>query len=85
MHRRLYGFTADEDPVQLVTFRVEATGVVNKAELKPHPIAGAEASGASMVVNVGRTWVVRKIPPSRCRWAVNMLGHSSASTCFKLR
>jgi N-methylhydantoinase A len=46
IHRRLYGFTADEDPVQLVTFRVEATGVVNKAELKAHPTTGADASGA---------------------------------------
>ncbi len=33
MHRRLYGFAADDEPVQLVTFRVEATGIVPKATL----------------------------------------------------
>ena len=30
-HRRLYGFAAEDEPVQLVTFRVEAAGVVPKA------------------------------------------------------
>ncbi|MGD9615543.1 MAG: hydantoinase/oxoprolinase family protein [Alphaproteobacteria bacterium] len=34
-HRRLYGFVADEDPIQLVTFRAEATGIVRQAELRP--------------------------------------------------
>jgi N-methylhydantoinase A len=33
-HRQLYGFVAEEDPVQLVTFRAEATGIVRKAELR---------------------------------------------------
>jgi N-methylhydantoinase A len=33
MHRRQYGFAADDEPVQLVTFRVEATGIVPKATL----------------------------------------------------
>src|SRR5580658_5208552 len=28
VHRRMYGFAPDDEPVQLVTFRVEATGVV---------------------------------------------------------
>ena len=32
-HRRMYGFVAEGEPVQLVTFRVEATGLVRKAEL----------------------------------------------------
>ena len=27
-HQRMYGFVAEDEPVQLVTFRVEATGVV---------------------------------------------------------
>jgi N-methylhydantoinase A len=35
VHRRLYGFIADDEPVQLVTFRVEATGVVRKARFTP--------------------------------------------------
>jgi N-methylhydantoinase A len=45
-HQRLYGFTADDDPVQLVTFRIEAAGVVPKASFQPHPDAGPNASGA---------------------------------------
>jgi N-methylhydantoinase A len=45
-HRQLYGFTADEDPIQLVTFRAEATGIVPKAELRPHPEAGPDARAA---------------------------------------
>ncbi len=34
-HRRLYGFTADDEPVQLVTFRVEASAIVPKATFHP--------------------------------------------------
>jgi N-methylhydantoinase A len=45
-HRRQYGFIAEDEPVQLVTFRIEATGRVNKATLRAHPLAGADASGA---------------------------------------
>jgi N-methylhydantoinase A len=46
VHRQRYGFAADGDPVQIVTLRVEATGAVRKAELKAHPEAGSDASGA---------------------------------------
>ena len=42
----LYGFIAEEEPVQLVTFRVEATGTVQKAVLRPRPLAGPDASAA---------------------------------------
>jgi len=45
-HMRMYGFLADGEPVQLVTFRVEATGVVRKAAFQPRPLGGADASGA---------------------------------------
>jgi N-methylhydantoinase A len=45
-HRRLYGFTADGEDVQFVTFRIEATGLVRKAEFAPKPPAGADASAA---------------------------------------
>jgi len=45
-HQRLYGFVADDEPIQLVTFRIEATGVVNKATLRQEPMAGADASHA---------------------------------------
>jgi N-methylhydantoinase A len=45
-HRRLYGFAAEDEPVQLVTFRVEASGVVPKATFTTHPDAGPDATGA---------------------------------------
>jgi len=45
-HQRMYGFIAEGEPVQLVTFRVEATGVVTKARLARAEIDGADASGA---------------------------------------
>jgi N-methylhydantoinase A len=45
-HKRMYGFVAEGEPVQLVTFRIEAIGIVPKAELKPAPMAGPDASGA---------------------------------------
>jgi N-methylhydantoinase A len=46
VHRRLYGFTADDEPVQLVTFRVEATGLVPKATFKPAGINGSDSKQA---------------------------------------
>jgi N-methylhydantoinase A len=45
-HQRMYGFLAEEEPVQLVTFRIEATGLVAKATLAQEPMHGADASGA---------------------------------------
>jgi len=42
------GFVAADEPVQLVTFRVEATGIVRKAEFRPQPDAGPDASAAVM-------------------------------------
>jgi N-methylhydantoinase A len=45
-HRQRYGFATDEDPVEIVTLRLEANGVVRKAELKAHPEAGPDGSAA---------------------------------------
>ncbi|WP_439495185.1 hydantoinase/oxoprolinase family protein [Bosea sp. (in: a-proteobacteria)] len=45
-HKRLYGFVAEGEAVQLVTYRVEAIGFVPKAEFRPEPDAGPDASGA---------------------------------------
>lgn len=45
-HHRMYGFVAEGEPVQLVTFRVEATGKVRKAAFHPQPEGPADASGA---------------------------------------
>jgi N-methylhydantoinase A len=44
VHRRLYGFAADDEPVQLVTFRVEATGLVPKATFTPRPLTGSDGA-----------------------------------------
>jgi N-methylhydantoinase A len=45
-HRLRYGFVAEGDPVQIVTLRLEATGLVRKAKLTAHPDAGSDASAA---------------------------------------
>ena len=45
-HRRLYGFAADGEPVQLVTFRIEASGLVPKASFAAQPDAGPDARAA---------------------------------------
>jgi N-methylhydantoinase A len=45
-HRRMYGFVAEGEPVQLVTYRIEATGLVRKATFQPRSMGGADASGA---------------------------------------
>jgi N-methylhydantoinase A len=45
-HKRMYGFVAEGETVQLVTFRIEAAGVVRKATFQPQPDAGPDATGA---------------------------------------
>ena len=45
-HRQRYGFVAEGETVQIVTLRLEATGVVQKANLPIYPDAGPDASGA---------------------------------------
>ena len=45
-HERMYGFVAEGETVQLVTYRVEATGVVPKAAFRAAPDAGPDASAA---------------------------------------
>jgi N-methylhydantoinase A len=47
-HQRAYGFIAEGDPVELVTFRVEAIGLVHKAKFQPEPEIGADASPAAI-------------------------------------
>ena len=46
LHQQRYGFAADDEPIQIVTLRLEAAGRVRKAELRAHPEAGPDASGA---------------------------------------
>lgn len=45
-HRRLYGFVAEGEPVQMVTFRVEATGLVPQAAFPPQAEGPADAGVA---------------------------------------
>ncbi|MFO1029258.1 MAG: hypothetical protein U1E70_29145, partial [Acetobacteraceae bacterium] len=45
-HRRLYGFAAEDEPIQLVTFRVEASAIVPKATFTAEADAGPDASAA---------------------------------------
>ncbi len=54
-HQRLYGFAPADEPVQLVTFRVEASAVVPKATFVPHGDAGPDAAGA--VTGRRRVWL----------------------------
>jgi len=45
-HKRLYGFVAEGEAVQIVTYRAEAIGFVPKAEFRPQADAGPDASAA---------------------------------------
>jgi N-methylhydantoinase A len=47
-HQRLYGFIAEEEPMQLVTFRAEATGVVRKADIRPTAEGGPDPCAAEI-------------------------------------
>ena len=45
-HQRLYGFLAENEPMQLVTFRAEATGIVRKLDIRSEAVAGPDARAA---------------------------------------
>jgi N-methylhydantoinase A len=53
-HQRMYGFLAPEEPVQMVTFRLEAAGHVTKARFPPAPDGGPDASAA--IVGTRDVW-----------------------------
>lgn len=54
-HERLYGFVAEGEPVQLVTFRLEATGLVRKAEFRKLPERGPDAAAA--IIGSREVWL----------------------------
>ena len=54
-HRRMYGFVAEGETVQLVTFRVEAAGVVPKAAFAPQMEGPADAGTA--IVGRREVWL----------------------------
>ena len=47
-HHQVYGYTAPEEPIQAVTFRIEATGIVRPAEMRAYPKAAAKLADAQM-------------------------------------
>lgn len=47
-HEQLYGYIAEEEPIQAITFRLEAVGAVRRAELTTHPPATADVTSARM-------------------------------------
>jgi N-methylhydantoinase A len=57
-HERMYGFVAEDEPVDLVTFRVEATGRVRKAQIRAEPPAGVDASHA--IATRRDVWIAEK-------------------------
>ncbi|TPW28855.1 hydantoinase/oxoprolinase family protein [Martelella alba] len=47
-HRQRFGFIAEGEPIQIVTLRVEAAGIVDKAEFQKQDDAGPDASMAKI-------------------------------------
>ena len=54
-HRRMYGFVAEGETVQLVTFRAEASGLVSKASFQPRPEGSPDASAA--IIGTRDVWM----------------------------
>jgi N-methylhydantoinase A len=47
-HQQLYGFVAEDEPMQLVTFRAEAIGIVPKANIRPTAEADPDPTAAEL-------------------------------------
>lgn len=45
-HRQLYGFVAEGEAIQLVTYRLAASGIVEKAAFRERPLEGEDSSAA---------------------------------------
>ncbi|MBI3827035.1 MAG: hydantoinase/oxoprolinase family protein [Candidatus Rokubacteria bacterium] len=63
-HEQIYGYVAAEEPIQAVTFRLEAVGAVRRAELRAHPPAGTEASTA--IVGRRDVWLAESAGFASC-------------------
>ncbi len=50
-HERMYGYISQEEPIQLVTFRIQATGLVPKSKFREAAVAGRapEPAGSRQV------------------------------------
>ncbi|WP_108485147.1 hydantoinase/oxoprolinase family protein [Oceaniglobus ichthyenteri] len=53
-HTRMYGFAVPGEQINCVTFRVEAAGLVHKADLPEQPLGDPDASGA--VTGTRKVW-----------------------------
>jgi len=53
-HARLYGFAPEEEPIQLVTFRIEAAGIVRKAAFPTLAEAAPGGEGDAPAAFLGR-------------------------------
>ena len=47
-HEQVYGYIAEEEPIQIVTFRLEAVGAVRHADLPAHPPATSDVGAARL-------------------------------------
>lgn len=54
-HQQVYGYIAAEEPVQVTTLRIEAVGLVPKADLKAHPPAIGPSEAA--IVSRREVWL----------------------------
>ena len=54
-HRQMYGYIAPEEPIQLIAFRLEATGSVRAVELERRPPASEPADAAR--IGSRRVWL----------------------------
>jgi N-methylhydantoinase A len=55
IHKQMYGYIAPEEPIQATTFRLEATGVVGKAEL--HAFAAATSAVDAAIIGKRDVWL----------------------------
>jgi N-methylhydantoinase A len=55
-HRQMYGYVAEEEPMQAVTFRLEAIGAVPKADIAARPPAPGTAADA--IIGTRDVWLV---------------------------
>jgi N-methylhydantoinase A len=54
-HRRLYGFIAQDDEIQMISYRLTATGLVAKASFPARPTQGADATAA--ITGTRQVWM----------------------------
>ena len=66
-HEQMYGYIAAEEPIQAVTFRLEAVGAVRRAELRAQPRAATTTRARAIVARRERLARGGGAPSSRAR------------------